>query len=311
MYSGGRGRGSRGRRRSGPVRDVDPRRWRATRPRARRRRAARPPRASRGSRSSPAPIARSSSGSSNSTPSRRSTCGTRLSANAVSRSSPLSCRHAGAVEVRGSDLRPLEEGDGAVVVGGDVGERGPPREQLRKAGRGAPGCVEEPFEATAVVGEDVRADIAQRGRVLLYQRVVGILAEDAGDLGRPEMGQPVGRPGALLAEALRQAGRDRQVAAVAGTLADRRPPARAEVDRVEADDECGPRLAIALDQVRRRVRWWKLGGRRERRGVCLDLVPGDLHRAGPARDPGAGGANPARDVVCHRDEIMPGMGAGR
>ena len=71
----------------------------------------------------------------------------------------------------------LKKGTGALVVGGDVGERVPPGEQVGEGDGRAAGRVEEALEAAAVVGEHALADVSQRGCVLLHQRVVGVLAE--------------------------------------------------------------------------------------------------------------------------------------
>jgi hypothetical protein len=49
----------------------------------------------------------------------------------------------------------------------------------------------------------------------------------------------------VLPEALGDAGGDGEEAAMAGALADRRPPAGTEVDRVEADGEGGVTFAVA------------------------------------------------------------------
>ena len=93
----------------GDVAPVRPARRRSARPRAARRRGSRPPRASRARSAARASIRATRSGRSASTPSRRSTWGTRLSANIVSRSRSAKRGDARAVQVGGGDLGALEE----------------------------------------------------------------------------------------------------------------------------------------------------------------------------------------------------------
>ena len=208
---------------------------------------------------------------------------------------------AGAVEVGGGDLGALEEGDRAALVGGGVGEGLPVGEQVGERGGRAGGGVDHRLEAAAVIGEDVLADVAQRGRVVRHQRMRGVLAEDGGDLGRARARvSSAADQGPLVAEALGQAGGDREVAAVAGALADRRPPAGAEVDRVEAEDEGGAGLAVALDQLGRRVG----RGRRDRAAASRPRRP----RSHPPRSaPSALGPRPRRrrNAPCSGTESSP------
>ena len=113
-----------------------------------------------------------------------------------------------------------------------------------------------------------------------------------------------GGPGAGGAEAVGEAGGDGEEAAVAGALADRRPPAGAEVDRVEADGEGGAGLAVGAGQLQPRVGLGR-AGRRQAGGVGRDRALLDADAAGERRDLGAGGAHfvrqaPAAPVeLCH------------
>ena len=85
-----------------------------------RRRGSRPPRARRARAARSRSIRATSAGSNSSTPSMRSTCGTRLSANSVSAATSRGGREALAVQVGGGELGALEERHRRAVVGGDV-----------------------------------------------------------------------------------------------------------------------------------------------------------------------------------------------
>src|SRR5262249_39307870 len=128
---------------------------------------------------------------------------------------------------------------------------------------------------------------------LPHQRVVGVLAEGGGDRAGIETGQLRRGPGAALAEAAGETGGDGEEAAVAGALADRRPPAGAEVDRVEADREGGALLAAGAGDRRRRVGALLGGSRRglELRRVGVNRPLLDVDVAGAAGHPGAGRAH--------------------
>jgi hypothetical protein len=138
-----------------------------------------------------------------------------------------------------------------------------------------------------VVGPDVGADVAQGRGEVGHQRVLGVLAEDRGDRRRVERGELGGSPWPGLPEALGEAGGDGEVAAAAGPLADRRPPAGTEVDRVEADDEGGAGLAVALEQLGLGIGQGWLG-RGQGGGVGRDPLLVDPHRARPSRHPSSG-----------------------
>ena len=134
------------------------------------------------------------------------------------------------------------------------------------------------LEATVVVGEEALADIAQRGRILLHQRQRPILSGDRGEIGRFELGQLSRRPRPDLTEALGEPRCDREVTAVPGPLADLRPPAGTEVDRVEADYEGDARLSVPLGEVGRGIGRWQLGRGRQAGGVGRDRALVDPHR---------------------------------
>jgi hypothetical protein len=104
-----------------------------------------------------------------------------------------------------------------------------------------------------VLALDVVTDIAQGGSEVGHQWMTRVLAEDRGDLRGADLRELCGGPRTALAEALGQAGGDREVTAAAGALADRRPPTGAEVDRVEAEDKGGTSLAPHLDQIGRGI----------------------------------------------------------
>ena len=108
----------------------------------------------------------------------RSTWGTRLSANSVSAARSSRRRDALQVQVGGRDLRALEERHRRAVVGRDVapaGQRGQPLGQ--RDGRAAAAAGERE-EGAVVLGADVRAELAQRGRVQRHQLVPGVLAAE-------------------------------------------------------------------------------------------------------------------------------------
>jgi hypothetical protein len=203
---------------------------------------------------------------------------------------------AGAVDVGGGQLGALEERHPPASVGGDVGEGLPRGEHPGEADGGTACVVDHGLKAAAVIDQDVGADLTQGCRELGHQRMVGVLADHLGDLGGVELDQLPRRPGSCPAEALGDSGGDREVAAAGGPLADRRPPAGAEIDRVEADGEGGASLAIAVEQFRLRVWIGEALGGREGRRIPLDRHLLDPHRARPLRDPGAGRA----DFVRHR-----------
>jgi hypothetical protein len=105
-----------------------------------------------------------------------------------------------------------------------------------------------------VVGLDMGAKVAERARVERHQLVLGILVERRGELARLEHAQLRCGPRAVRGEAVPQAERDRPVARAPVALAQRREPARPEVDRVERQVEGGA-------QLRRPVHQAVLGGR--------------------------------------------------
>jgi hypothetical protein len=90
-----------------------------------------------------------------------------------------------------------------------------------------------------VFSAQVFSDVLQGDGELFDQRVLWVLFDDDGDRGRVHRLQLPGAPRTGDREVLLDAGGHRAVAAEAGALADRRPPARAEVDRVHADREGG------------------------------------------------------------------------
>ena len=120
---------------------------------------------------------------------------------------------------------------------------------------------------------DALAELAQVDGEVAHQLVLGVLADRRGDLLARHRGQRLGAPRAVRA----QAGLDGPEARHAGRLAQRREPARAEVDRVQRQAEGGAVLeARALEVGRGR----RLG--RQRGRVRLDRVLGDadVPRAG-------------------------------
>ena len=195
---------------------------------------------------------------------------------------------AGVVQVGGSDLRALAEGDAATCVRGGVGEAVPAGEALRERHGGAVGSVRHREEAAVVLVHDARAEVVERVGEQCHQLVVGVLAERRGDRRRVERAQLGGGPCAVLREAVAQAERDRPVARAFVALAQRREPAGAEVDRVEREVKRGALLGRPVDQVVVRVR---LGWSGQCRRVRRDRVGIDPHVGRARRDPRASGAD--------------------
>ncbi len=133
------------------------------------------------------------------------------------------------------------------------------------------------------------AEIPKRLGVQRDQLVGGILPEHVGQLGLADRRElvRVPRPGTL--EPLLERARDREVAGEALALTDGRKPARAEVDRVEREDEGGPYLHVTARVVRLRVELdlQPLGRESGRIGRDSRLVDPDRPR--PCGDPCAGG----------------------
>ncbi len=139
----------------------------------------------------------------------------------------------GPLEVGGCDLCAFEKRHRDLLVARAVGEARPaaePRgERHRRAARG----VDESEHVAAALVEQARPQVAQRQREQLHQLVLGVLVQDLGDgggLDRRKL-RGGGRAGAFAVGSPRR--RDRPEAGTAGRLAQRRKPARAEVDRVE------------------------------------------------------------------------------
>jgi hypothetical protein len=133
------------------------------------------------------------------------------------------------------------------------------------------------------------ADVAQRRRELGHQRVAGVLADHPGDRSRVYRRQLLRAPGAFGGKALPHPRGHRSVAAEARALADRRPPAGAEVDRVHADREGGGVFPVV---TRRRLRCRfdsRVPGQARR--VCLDLTLDDADVPRPLHHPGTGSAD--------------------
>ena len=127
--------------------------------------------------------------------------------------------HAGAVEVGGGDLRPLEERQPELVVAGGVGKARPAAEQLgQRRGRSAGdrGQREEPAaELRLRPGRRGRAASSANSAISGWLRV---LAAAAGELRRLDRGQLGGGPGPVGVEAPADAAGDR-----AGSRWRRRP----------------------------------------------------------------------------------------
>lgn len=104
----------------------------------------------------------------------------------------------------------------------------------------------------------------------------GILAEHLGELVGFDRRQGGRGPRAVSAEAVSQATGHGQVARTPWAFAYRRPPARAEVDRVQAADERRDRPDIALDEVSDEIQ-----ARHVRRGWKADRVRADRSDVDP------------------------------
>ena len=162
------------------------------------------------------------SASKRSTPSMRSTWGTRLSANSVRRwrscagARPVSARSAAAIWAR------LKNGTARAAVGRDVaprvpagerrGQRPPPSRRRSGRGRGS-----EPYSSPTRCPSSL-----QVAREVAHQHVLGVLPERLGDLVARELRPAAARPRA----AAPQAGLDRPEAREAARLAQRRETSR-------------------------------------------------------------------------------------
>ena len=187
-------------------------------------------------------------------------------------------------QVRRGDLSALEERDRPAVVSGAVGERRPPCERVDELHRRAAGAVDERGERAVEAGQQPLAEIVQRIGEQPDQLVLWVLPEDARELeatDRPEFG---GGPRAAQVEPAPDAGGDRRVAAEPGQLAQRREPARAEVDRVEREPVRRADLALVgvVDERGRDRPRHRQGG-----GIRHDPPLLDPRLAGGCGDPGA------------------------
>ena len=192
-------------------------------------------------------------------PSSRSTCGTRLSANIVSRSRSRKAATPGACEVGGRDLRALEERDRRARRSARCRRSSPSRRAVDQRDRRASGGVDRRRRTVRRARRDVAPEVAQRAREQRHQLVVGVLAERVRDLAGVDRGELGGGPRPVCGEALADAGRDRVVAGAPVALSQRREPARAEVDRVERQPERGRSSRVPS------IRWAR--GRLGERGV--------------------------------------------
>ena len=138
---------------------------------------------------------------------------------------------AGTVQVRGSDLGALEEGDGEFLIRRAVGEAVPAAESPCERRRRAVGGVDHGRDATGIV--QTGAEVVERVRVQPHQLMIGVLTEDPRDVGGVEPDQPRRRERAVRLLVLAPVPRDRVVAAEAVAFAQRREPAGTEVDRIE------------------------------------------------------------------------------
>jgi hypothetical protein len=192
-------------------------------------------------------------------------------------------------KVRGGDLRALEERHLLAVVGRDVAPAGPARQPRREPLRGAVPAAGEREERPVLLIADALAELAQVGGEQRHQLVLGVLSHHGGDV----LGRRRGERGGGERPVRAQPGLDGAKAGHAGRLAQRREPARPEVDRVELEQEGGARLVAGALEVGRRGR---LGG--QRRGVGLDRVLDDPDRPRALRHPRA--ALPDRRGQAHR-----------
>ena len=166
-----------------------------------------------------------------STPSSRSTWGTRLSANIVSRPRSSKRGGAGAVQVGGGDLGALEERQLEPAVAASRRRSIPAASRLAKRGRRAAG------------GVDTAANAAGVSRRAPRSRASAQTAPSARDLGPGRGPRDLGRRrvavssprvhGPCASLALAQMRRDRAVAADARRACAASEPPGAEVDRVE------------------------------------------------------------------------------
>ena len=263
----GRGSRARGRPRG---RSRPPARPRAARPRAARRRGSRPPPRRRAPAAPRRSIRATRPGRSASTPSRRRTCGTRLSANIVSAreivergATPASARSAAAICAR------LHSGTGR-----------PPCSRRRRTSARPPRCA-----ASAT------AEPRPRARARRTARVLGLDARARARAARVANRAISSWPGSCpsvtatasasisVSSAADQgpsrahARRDGAGARQPGALPQRREPARAEVDRVEAEHERGARLAVAAG---RQVEPRRAASPPERRGAYGAIAAGSI-----------------------------------
>ena len=207
-------------------------------------------------------------------------------------------RHAGAGEVGGRDLRALEERHREAVVDRGVGERVPAGQRLDERDGRAAGGVGDRREPAVVVGADVPAEVVQRAR------------RTAPSARGPGPGRACRRPrrcrsaesssalhGPWSANRSRTPVRDREVSRPALALAERREPARAEVDRVERQPERRQLLARAGGQVGLGIRGRYVGVERQRADVGRGPLGLDAHVLGLLGDLRAGRSQCGQDVA--------------
>jgi hypothetical protein len=138
-----------------------------------------------------------------------------------------------------------------------------------------------------VLGADVPAEIAQRARKQCHQLVSAVLTERRRDGLRFDLRQLRRTPRTLCLESLPEPDRNREVARAASSLAERRKPARAEVDGVQREPECGQLLAVAAGQMRLGISGGRGGVQQQAGGISVDRVVLDPDLRRPLGDGGA------------------------
>jgi hypothetical protein len=194
-------------------------------------------------------------------------------------------------EIGRGDLRALQERHLELLVGHHVAVERHPEEDAHELGRRALRGAQQAEEGPAGAARDQSAQLAPGARVERHQlghvRARALLAEQHRHARRVPGRELAGRWRAVRAEEAAERGLDRAIARLAPGLDQLGEPARAEVDRVQADHERRGRLRVAPELGQQRGgRRLQLGDRKVLREAG-ESVRVDAHLARPGSHLGA------------------------